>query len=85
MGYKELTGRNADFVEIYELDEQKQKKRSVDDSFIEEVKQDIRSAAKGLRQNHLPAKPSQRSCGQCDYCMLCSSAISKKMNKLISK
>ena len=81
LGYKELTGRNADFVEIYELDEQKQKKRSVDDSFIEEVKKDIRSAAKGLRQNHLPAKPSQRSCGQCDYCMLCSSAISKKKNK----
>jgi len=27
LGYKELTGRNADFVEIYELDEQKQKKR----------------------------------------------------------
>jgi len=77
LGYKELTGRNADFVEIYELDEQKQKKRSVDDSFIDEVKKDIRRAAKGLRQNDLPAQPSKRSCSQCDYSMLCSSAIPK--------
>jgi DNA helicase-2/ATP-dependent DNA helicase PcrA len=78
LGYKELTGRNADFVEIYELDEQKQKKRSVDEVFIEEVKNDIRRAAKGLRQNDLPAQPSQKSCGQCDYCMLCSSAVKQK-------
>lgn len=78
LGYKELTGRNADFVEIYELDEQKQKRRSVDNAFIEEVKNDIRRAAKGLRQNDLPAQPSQKSCGQCDYCMLCSSAIKQK-------
>jgi len=81
LGYKELTGRNADFVEIYELDEQKQKKRSVDDSFIDEVKKDIRRAAKGLRQNDLPAQPSQKSCSQCDYNMLCSSAIPKLPSK----
>ena len=31
LGYKELTGRNADFVEIYELKERDAKKRSVDD------------------------------------------------------
>lgn len=74
LGYKELTGRDADFVEIYELDHQKKKKRSVDENFINEVKDDIRNAARGLRENNLPAKPSQKSCSQCDYCMLCSSA-----------
>jgi DNA helicase-2/ATP-dependent DNA helicase PcrA len=75
LGYQELTGRNADYVEIYELDEQKQKRRSVDDDFIEDVKRDVRSAAAALRQNSLPARPAKKTCGQCDYCNLCSAAI----------
>ena len=45
LGYQELTGRPADYVEIYELDEQKQKRRSVDDDFIADVKRDVRAAA----------------------------------------
>lgn len=74
LGYQELTGRNADYVEIYELDEQKQKRRSVDDDFIEDVKRDVRSAAVALRTNTLPPKPDKKTCGQCDYCNLCSAA-----------
>ena len=33
LGYKELTGRDADFVEIYELDEGNRKTRTVDQEF----------------------------------------------------
>ena len=33
LGYQELTGRAADYVEIYELDTQKPKTRSVDEDF----------------------------------------------------
>ncbi|MEX3967937.1 ATP-dependent helicase [Paraburkholderia sp. EG286B] len=76
LGYQELTGRPADYVEIYELDEQKQKRRSVDDDFIAEVKRDVRSAAADLRTNHLPPKPHKKTCGQCDYRHLCSAATS---------
>jgi len=36
--YQELTGKNADHVEIYELDEGKRKPRAVDDDFIDDVK-----------------------------------------------
>lgn len=75
LGYRELTGRDADYVEIYELDEQKQKTRSVDDDFIGDVKRDVRMAAASLRQNHLPVKPGRKTCGQCDYCNLCSASI----------
>jgi len=75
LGYQELTGRNADYVEIYELDEQKQKRRSVDDGFIDDVKRDVRKAATALRQNQLPPQPSKKTCGRCDYCNLCSAAI----------
>ncbi|MHB8408819.1 MAG: ATP-dependent helicase [Acidiferrobacterales bacterium] len=77
LGYRELTGRDADYVEIYELDEQKQKRRSVDDDFIEDVKRDVRAAAAALRQNVLPANPEKKTCGQCDYINLCSAAILK--------
>ena len=82
LGYQELTGRPADYVEIYELDEQKQKRRSVDDDFIADVKRDVRGAAQALRENNLPAKPSTKTCGQCDYCNLCSaSAVNQTKTK----
>jgi ATP-dependent DNA helicase UvrD/PcrA len=78
LGYQELTGRPADYVEIYELDEQKQKRRSVDGDFIADVKSNVRAAAAALRQNQLAPKPDKKACGACDYCNLCSAAIAKK-------
>ena len=75
LGYQELTGRPADYVEIYELDDQKQKRRSVDDDFISDVKRDVKAAATALRQNVMQPKPNKKTCGSCDYCNLCSSAI----------
>lgn len=74
LGYQELTGKPADYVEIYELDEQRQKRRSVDEDFIADVKRDVRTAAKALRDNTLPVKASAKTCGQCDYCNLCSAS-----------
>jgi DNA helicase II / ATP-dependent DNA helicase PcrA len=75
LGYQELTGRNADYVEIYELDDQKQKRRAVDEDFINEVKETVKEAAGALRRNALVAKPHQRTCGACDYRNLCPSAL----------
>jgi DNA helicase-2/ATP-dependent DNA helicase PcrA len=74
LGYQELTGRSADYVEIYELDEQKQKRRSVDDEFMRDVEQDVRAAASALRDNKLHAAPAAAKCVKCDYRNLCSSA-----------
>jgi DNA helicase-2/ATP-dependent DNA helicase PcrA len=75
LGYQELTGRKADYVEIYELDKQKQNARSVDDEFIDDVKRNVRAAADALRKNSLIPKPSKRTCGVCDYCNLCSASV----------
>jgi DNA helicase-2/ATP-dependent DNA helicase PcrA len=72
LGYKELTGRNADFVEIYDLDGRKRKPRSVDDDFIEDVKKGVRAAAAALRKGALKPRPGEKKCGQCDYRRLCS-------------
>jgi len=72
LGYQELTGKRADYVEIYELEEQKRKPRSVDDDFIATVKKNVKDAATSLRLGVLPPKPSEKSCNVCDFKMLCS-------------
>ena len=75
LGYQELTGRRADYVEIYQLDDQKQKRRPVGDEFMDDVKRDVRAAAQALRENNLVPAPAKKSCNKCDYCNLCSAAI----------
>jgi DNA helicase-2/ATP-dependent DNA helicase PcrA len=72
LGYEELTGRRADYVEIYELDEGKRKPRAVDDDFIQDVKQKMAGAAQSLRHGDLPAAPSVPKCKTCDYNGMCS-------------
>ena len=75
LGYQELTGRRADYVETYELDHQKQIRRPVGDEFMEDVKRDVHNAAKALRENKLGPRPQKKTCGRCDYCNLCSAAV----------
>ena len=67
LGYQDLTGRRADYVEIYELDERKRKPRSVDDDFIADVKAKVRDAAQALRSGKMPTAPAAKKCGACDY------------------
>jgi DNA helicase-2/ATP-dependent DNA helicase PcrA len=72
LGYQELTGRRPDFVEIYELDERKRKPRSVDNDFIEDVRNKTRDAAAALRSGTLPATPTTKKCTACDYRGMCT-------------
>jgi len=72
LGYEELTGKRADYVEIYELDDRKRKPRSVDNDFIADVKKKVKDAAESLRQGNLSAQPAATKCAKCDYCGMCS-------------
>jgi DNA helicase-2/ATP-dependent DNA helicase PcrA len=72
LGYKDLTGRRPDYVEIYELDERKRRPRSVDEDFIEDVKAKVRDAAEELRAGTLEAAPEPRKCRACDYRGMCT-------------
>jgi DNA helicase-2/ATP-dependent DNA helicase PcrA len=74
LGYQELTGRNADFVEIYDLDGRKRKPRSVDDEFLDDVKKNVRAAAEALRKGALDKRPAAKKCAGCDYRRMCSAA-----------
>jgi len=72
LGYKELTGRNADYIELYDLDGRKRTPRAVDEEFIEDVKKGVRGAADALRRSSLDKKPSEKKCANCDYRRMCS-------------
>lgn len=72
LGYQELTGQQADYVEIYELDERKQKPCTVDEDFIDDVKSTTRDAAHSLRTDEFPSCPEAQKCKACDYRGLCA-------------
>jgi len=72
LGYEELTGRRADYVETYALEERKRTPRSVDDDFIADVKDKVRGAAQALRTGVMPVAPAAKKCGACDYRRLCT-------------
>jgi DNA helicase-2/ATP-dependent DNA helicase PcrA len=75
LGYRELTGHDADFVETYELDTQTRKPRAVDEQLIESVKARVQATAAALRSNAFPAKPAQAKCSKCDFRRMCSAGI----------
>ena len=75
LGYKELTGRDADFVEIYELEERRAKPRTVDEEFMDDVRKKTMEAASALREMRLEASPAPLKCRQCDFSSLCSASL----------
>lgn len=72
LGYRELTGRDADYVEIYALEERKPRARSVDKEFIDDVKARTKNAANALRVGTLAPDPQAAKCAKCDFLGMCS-------------
>ncbi len=74
LGYQELTGREPDYVEIYDLAERSPRPRAVDGEFIEDVRRKTRESAAALRAMDLPPEPARMKCGRCDFSMLCGAS-----------
>lgn len=74
LGYRELTGREAEYVEIYDLRERDPKKRPVEEDSMLDIRRKARKAASRLRKMELPAEPTTRKCRQCDFSNLCSAS-----------
>ncbi|MER9893773.1 ATP-dependent helicase [Mesorhizobium sp. M0119] len=74
LGYRELTGKDADFVETYELDHQRRKARSVDNDLIRDVTERIHRTAQALRDNDFAPAPEATRCATCDFGRICSAA-----------
>ena len=75
LGYKELTGRDADFVETYELAERHPIPRAVDEEFIDDVRRNTQEAAVAVRAMRLEPVPDARICQRCDFSSLCSASL----------
>ncbi|NER10041.1 DNA helicase-2 / ATP-dependent DNA helicase PcrA [Muriicola jejuensis] len=74
LGYKELTGKTADRLQIYNLDESKNSKHTqrLENSRIEEIKERIISSANEIRDNNLEKSCAPTACVSCWVKPLCS-------------
>lgn len=75
LGYRELTGREPEFVEVYDLDERRKVPRSVDKVLVADVRVKVLDAASSLRSGLLGPRPSLARCASCDFKRLCSASL----------
>lgn len=78
LGYQELTGTKADYMEVYQLDSENRARESITDSMMEEVRTDIKDATANIRRNYLPRKCDRENCSKCHFNYLCLSKAEKK-------
>ncbi len=73
VGYEELTGEDADLIEVLNLDEEgKSTREEVEEFLLANVRNEIREAGDALRANNLPRLDSWCShCDRCDLAGLC--------------
>jgi hypothetical protein len=73
LGYQELTGENADLVEVLNLDDKSASKREVvNKKLLVDIRAKIQDAGSDLRANQLPRLPSWcTTCERCDMVSLC--------------
>ena len=75
LGYKDLSGEQADFLEIYNLDENRPHRRELLDSNLEEMRHKIIEAADAIRGNRLDRTCEARTCKTCRLNTICSGAV----------
>jgi len=73
VGYRALTGRSADLIEVHELERGRVQREIVDEAMERTTLAEIGLAAASLRSNHLPrlASWSPKACGRCDFRGIC--------------
>lgn len=76
LGYKELTGRLADNLQIFNLDDDGHSKteQTIDNSRLEEISQKISHSANEIRDNRLDKTCEVNTCKECYYNAICSGA-----------
>jgi DNA helicase II / ATP-dependent DNA helicase PcrA len=72
LGYKELTGKSADLIEIYNLDHGITKREEVDSELEQQILEQTKQAGAALRANLLPRLETwSHACGGCDLVGIC--------------
>jgi DNA helicase-2/ATP-dependent DNA helicase PcrA len=72
VGYEQLTGNDANLIEIYNLDRGGSIREEVDQTLVTETKDMILGASNKLRQNEFPLLPrTPKECKTCDVRGIC--------------
>ena len=71
LGYRELTGRDADLIETYELEERERRPEIITGQLLHEMEARTKAAVNALRQNQMRAVPEPAKCRRCDVNDLC--------------
>ena len=81
VGYGELTGQNADLIEVLNLDEAgKNTREEVDEPLLNSVRTRILEAGDSIRANHLPRLPTwNHHCDRCDLAALCRGEPARRL------
>jgi DNA helicase-2/ATP-dependent DNA helicase PcrA len=76
LGYKELTGKTADRLQIYNLDEDNNSKHTqrIDNSSIDTIREKIIFSANEIRDNKLAKTCVVKTCQTCWHKQICSGA-----------
>lgn len=75
IGYEALTGRDADFVEIYGLNGRNPIRRPVNEDYISHFRDRASSKMSDLRDMRLHHDPAVSKCKRCDFSSLCSKSL----------
>ena len=75
LGYRELTGQDAHFLETYALEERNRDVEYIDDSMLRDISARIKVAVEALRQNRMDPTPEPDKCGCCDVRDLCPASM----------
>ena len=83
VGYEQLTGKDANLVEIYNLDSGGSMREEVDRTLVNSTKDLILGAADKLRQNKFPLQPkTDKECLSCDMRGICALGQSRAKKEL---
>lgn len=72
VGYKQMTGKNADFVEIYNMENGIPDRKRVNESETDKLQENVYDAARSIRSNNFEKNPTPRTCSECIYSKICS-------------
>lgn len=73
MGYKNLTGKSADFIEVYNLDNNNRDREMIKSYNMDDLAKEIESAAKNISNNNISKRCSKEKCSKCFVAKLCTS------------
>ena len=77
LGYRELTGQDADFIETYELEERERRPEPISGQLLHDIEARTRAAVQALRDNRLVPAPEPEKCRRCDVQDLCPASMAR--------